>query len=94
TITVALTADLMCNESARRLIVRVLERSFWPTSKMRTEAVPGGKLPSPPKPVKSHVVAVHTSVGAVLYVVATRVLRPSTSSAVGLGCVKTLRGGV
>jgi hypothetical protein len=33
----------------------------WPISKMRTETVSDGKLPSPPRLVKREVVAVHTS---------------------------------
>jgi hypothetical protein len=62
----------------------------WPFWKMRTKAVSGGKLPSPPRPVKRGIVAVHTSFSAVPGRVTTRVL--STGTRTGLGHVRASTG--
>ena len=57
--------------------------SCWPISKLRTETVSGDNLPLPPRPVKSELVAVHTSVIAVPGTFATPVLSPGTESGWG-----------
>ena len=70
----------------------------WPVSKFGTEAVSDGKLPLPPRSVAGQSIAVHTLSFAAPCTLATQLLSPRTSSAVGqkrstsIACLTQWRG--